>query len=408
MMVGKWHLGDAQDQWPWARGFERSFALIPGAMNYWGAAGGEKPPRMELNGERFAPPTDGSFFATDAFTDRAVEFLEQAKSAAPDKPFFLYLAYNAPHWPLHARDETIAKYRGKYADGWQATRERRYARMRELGVIGDAVALSPMDRGKQKPWNELSDAERKEWDLRMAVYAAMVEELDRGVGRVIEALDRIGAADNTLLVFTSDNGGAAEDPNRGPADAATGTRESFRGYARPWASVSNTPFTRHKVTPYEGGISAPTIVRWPAGIANDRNGGFVREPGHLLDLIPTFLHVAGIEKPDPAFKPEGISLLDPIQGRPGRSDRTFAWEHEGNRAIRQGKWKLVRLSDTTQWSLFDLESDRAEQHDLASANPQLVAELSAAYDAWAKRCGVQPWERLVARRPASAPANPKK
>jgi arylsulfatase A-like enzyme len=409
MMIGKWHLGYRPDAWPARRGFDRSFALVGGAMNYWGSETDGKPAQMSLNGETFVPPKDG-FFATDAFTDRAVEFLnEAAKGATPKdgaaaKPFLMYLAYNAPHWPLHARPAEIEKHRGKYRKPWQAVREVRYERLRKLGVIDDRVALAPMERGNVKPWSELTDAERDEWDLRMAVYAAMVEGLDAGVGRVMQTLRDAGVAENTLVLFVSDNGGAAEDPGRGPASAATGTRDSFRGYARPWASVSNTPFFRNKVTVFEGGISAPMIAHWPAGIPKEKHGQFVREPAHLIDLLPSFLELAGAAPTDESFKPEGQSIVPMMKGNSGNPDRTFAWEHDGHRGLRKGKWKIVRLPSDAQWSLFDMEADRAEQNDLAAKQPDVLREMVAAYDAWAKRCGVIPWEELEPKRPPAAPA----
>jgi arylsulfatase len=394
-MTGKWHLGYRQGGWPSARGFEKTFALVGGAMNYWGSETNAPPPPMEEDGKRFEPPKQG-FFATDAFSERAVQYVREAASGG--KPFFLYLAYNAPHWPLQAPSEDIEKHRGKYQDGWQPIREKRYERMRAMGLLDAAVKLSPMDRGNVKPWNELTDAQRDEWDLRMAVFAAMVKRMDRGIGQVMDALRDSGAEKNTLVLFLSDNGGAAEDPNRG--EGATGTRDSFRGYARPWATVSNTPFRYHKVTAYEGGISAPLIARWPDGIAPDRRGQIVREPAHLVDLVPTLLEVSGT-KPDPHFAAEGESLAKIFRGEPGNPNRTFAWEHEGQRGIRKGKWKLVRLADAKGWSLYDIEADRAEMNNVAGTNEQVVAELSAAYDDWAKRCGVVPWDQIALKRPAT-------
>lgn len=395
MMVGKWHLGNRKPAWPSSRGFDRAFALIGGAMNYWGSAPGGEPALMELNGQAFVPPAEG-FFSTDAFTDRAVEFLTEADGL--EKPYFMYLAYNAPHWPLHARPDEIAKHKGKYLAGWQRTREQRYERMHKLGVLDERVQLTPMDRGQVKPWNQLTDAECEEWDLRMAVYAAMVETMDEGIGKVLQAIRARDDAENTLILFVSDNGGAAEDPNR-PGDAPTGTRESFRGYARPWATVSNTPFFRHKVTMYEGGISTPMIAHWPKGIPKDRHGQFVREPAHVIDLLPTFLELAQA-RPDARFRPEGQSIVRMFKGDAADAQRTFAWEHEGNRAFRKGNWKIVRLGDSSEWELFDLDADRAEQHNLAAEKPELVSELSAAYEQWAKRCGVVPWEQLAPHRPA--------
>jgi arylsulfatase len=401
LMCGKWHLGYGPKAWPASRGFDHSFALIGGAMNYFGSETNGPPAPMALDHEKFIPPPQG-FFSTDAFTDRAIEFLDAA--AKNDQPFFLYLAYNAVHWPLQARPEEIAKYRGKYRDGWQMVREARFKRMRELGVIDQRVALAPMDRGNVPPWDRLSDAQRDEWDLRFAVYAAMTEAMDRGVGRVMQALRDAKVEQNTLVLFLSDNGGAPEDPNRGAASQPTGSRDSFRGYARPWATVSNTPLRYHKVTNYEGGISAPLIVHWPGMIASERQGGFVREPAHLIDLLPTFLELAG-SRADAKLQLEGQSIIEMLKGGQGSADRTFAWEHEGNRAIRKGDWKLARLAPDQKWELFDMTTDRAEQHDLAADRPEIVKELNGEYERWAKRCGVVPWEQIAAKKPRSTTSN---
>lgn len=400
IMCGKWHLGYRPEEWPVARGFDRSFVLIPGAMNYYG--GETKGPRspMALDGEKFVPPREG-FFATDAFTDRAIEFIGEAKQQ--EQPFFLYMAYNAPHWPLHARPEEIEKHRGRYDAGWQPIREARMKRMKELKIVGPDQTMSPMDRGKQPPWDELTDEQRAEWALRMSIYAAMVTSLDDNVGRIVGELARLGVADDTLVLFVSDNGGAAEDPHRGEPDAPLGSRDSFWGYARPWATVSNTPWRLHKVTAYEGGISTPVVAHWPAGIPAAANGTLVRGPAHLLDLLPTFLELAG--QPYPAtesMQPEGRSILNMIKGTSGANDRTLCWEHEGNRAIRKGKWKLVTLADANKWELFDIDADRIESNDLASAHPEIVRELSADYDRWAQRCGVVPWAQIEPKRPAPA------
>jgi arylsulfatase len=240
-----------------ARGFDRSFVLIPGAMNYFG--GNTKGPRspMALDGKPFTPPHDG-FYATDAFTDRAIEFLDEAKQK--EQPFFLYMAYNAPHWPLHAKPADIDKHRGRYDAGWQPIREARLKRMKELKIVGPEQAMAPMDRGKQQPWDELSDEQRAQWALRMEIYAAQVTNLDDNVGRLVDELSRMGVADDTLVLFVSDNGGAPEDPHRGPA-AELGARDSFWGYARPWATVSNTPWRLHKVTAASARRSSPTGPR---------------------------------------------------------------------------------------------------------------------------------------------------
>jgi arylsulfatase len=178
-----------------------------------------------------------------------------------------------------------------------------------------------------------------------------------------------------------------------------GPGDTFAAYGPAWANVSNTPFRNHKVTVYEGGISTPMVVSWPGRIPADRRGQFAREPAHLIDLLPSFLELAGAEA-KPEVKLEGQSIVDMLRGAPGRSDRTFAWEHEGHRGIRSGKWKLVRLPDDAAWSLFDVEADRAEQHDVAAEHPEVARDLAAAYDQWAERCGVIPWEQLAPKRPA--------
>jgi arylsulfatase len=399
IMSGKWHLGYRPPEWPVRRGFDRSFALVGGAMNYWG--GGSTGPRtaMALDDQPWMPPRDG-FFSTDAFTDRALGFLDEARSKG--QPFFLYLAYNAPHWPLQAPPEDVKPYLNTYDDGWQATRQRRLRRMVQLGIVPEGTAMAPMDRGVQKPWDQLDADKQREWALRMSIYAAQVSRLDRNVGRLLEHLDRLGVSDNTLVLFLSDNGGAAEDPHRGEANAPLGSRDSFWGYARPWASVSNTPWRRHKVTAYEGGISAPAIVRWPAGIPESARGRLVREPAHLLDLLPTVLELAGAHYPaTDARRPEGQSILTMVRGGAGNADRTLCWEHEGNRAIRKGKWKLVMLANGARWELYDIDADRAEGHDLAAERPELVRELSEEYDRWAARCGVAPWAEVASKRPKS-------
>lgn len=399
IMCGKWHLGAKPDEWPCTRGFDRSFVLIPGAMNYYGGeTTGPRTP-MALDDKPFVPPHDG-FYSTDEFTNHAIEFLKEAKK---DQPFFLYMAYNAPHWPLQAPEDEIAKYKGKYDGGWQAIREKRFAKMVELGIVSKDNGMSPMDRGvKVKPWNELTADQRKEWATRMEVYAAQITREDENVGRLLAALKANGQMDNTLVLFISDNGGAAEDPHRGVPGAPLGTRDSFWGYARPWATVSNTPWRYHKTTAYEGGTSTPFIAYWPGVIPAAAEGTMVRQPGHLLDLLPTFLDLAGAKYPTTESRHlEGEDILPMIEGKPGNPDRTYCWEHEGHRAIRKGNWKLVMLPNSADgWELYDLSKDRIESHDLAAEYPEKAKELQAEYDAWAKRCGVVPWKKIEAERDA--------
>jgi arylsulfatase len=355
---------------------------------------------MALDDERFTPPHDG-FFATDAFTDRAIEFVREAHER--DEPFFLYLAYNAPHWPLQAPEEDVEKYRGVYDVAWQRIRRARLERMKRLGVVDSRVRMAAMDRGDVSPWSELTPAQRQEWARRMAIFAAQVSRMDANVGRLTSALDELGVADNTLVLFLSDNGGAPEDPHRGKPGAALGSRDSFWGYARPWATVSNTPWRRHKVTAYEGGISGPAIACWPAYIPREAHGDLVDGPAHLIDVLPTLVELAGARSPQLDGRPlEGRSLLDMIAGRDGPVDRSFCWEHEGNRAIRRGSWKLVTLASAGGgWELYDLAADRAESRNLAAERPELVRELAAEYDQWAARVGVAQWSEIEPRRPAA-------
>jgi arylsulfatase A-like enzyme len=403
LMSGKWHLGARQAEWPAQRGFDRSFALIPGAMNYFGGETNGPRVNLALNGESFAPPQDG-FFATDEFTDQGIEFLGEARQVA--QPFFLYMAYNAPHWPLHAPPEDIAKYTGVYDGGWQAIRKARFKRMLELGVVDESIRMAPMDRGDVNPWNELADPERAEWARRMEIYAAQVTRMDDNIGRLLEELERSGVADNTLVMLLSDNGGAAEDPHRGQPGAELGSRDSFWGYGRPWATVSNTPWRRHKVTAYEGGISGPAIACWPGGVPTEARGKFVDGPAHLMDLAPTFLELAGLDDSSPDGAPfEGRPIVDMIQGKSAPADRTLCWEHEGNRAIRKGRWKLVMLANLKSgWELYDIDADRTESTNLAATHPEVVREFAAEYQAWAERCGVVAWDEIEKRRPEASAA----
>jgi arylsulfatase A-like enzyme len=396
LMAGKWHLGKRPEEWPVRRGFDRSFVQINGAMNYYGGNSGNGPrDPMALDDQPYTPPHDG-FYSTDAFADHAIEFLDEAVKTSPGKPFFLYLPFNASHWPLQAPDAEIEKYHGKYDQGWQAVRQQRLDRMVQLGILSKGQGMAPMDQGNNKPWDQLTDEQRQQWARRMEVYAAQTEHMDRAIGRVLDTLKRLGVEENTLVIFLSDNGGAAEDPNKGNKSAPIGSRDSFRGYARPWATVSNTPWRRHKVSAYEGGISTPLLARWPAGIPAESRGKLVREPAHVLDLLPTFLELARTNYPvKDTVKPEGESILTMLKGGSGNANRTLCWEHEGNRAIRKGNWKLVALGPGQPWELYNIAADRIESHDLAAERPEVVKELTAEYNRWAARCGVIDFPKLL-------------
>ncbi|HXG62690.1 MAG TPA: arylsulfatase [Planctomycetota bacterium] len=392
LMAGKWHVGGARPHWPVDRGFDRYYGLIDGGSNYFKLDRGRT---MALDGERVSPPAGEPFYMTDAFTDRALEFLDEAGRAG--KPFFLYVAFTAPHWPLHAPPEDIAKYRGRYRAGWDEIRRRRHRKMIELGIVDARWPLSPRDP-RAPAWEDVRDPEDR--DLRMAVYAAQVDRMDRNIGRLLGRLEQMGAARNTLVFFLSDNGGCAEEIRR-PEDPAApiGTAGSFASYGLPWANVSNTPFRLYKHWVHEGGIATPLIVRWPAGI---RTSGLVHEPGHVIDLLPTCLEAAGAEYPrrfeGREIEPAAGRSLRPLFEGKSLGERPLFWEHEGHRAVRKGRWKLV-ATHKGAWELYDLEADRTEAVNRASRHPEIVGELAALWDAWARESGVLPWEDVARAKP---------
>jgi arylsulfatase A-like enzyme len=389
-MCGKWHVGEARPNWPVDRGFERSYSLVSGGTNYF---------RLDQNrilvrdDQRITPPE--KWYITDALGDNAVEFLQGHKGS--DKPFFLYLAFTAPHWPLHAPPEEIARYRGKYKGGWDELRAKRHAREKELGIVDPRWPITPRDE-TVPAWTEAK--EKDDLDLRMAVYAAQIDRLDQNVGKVLAKLKEIGAEDNTLVFFLSDNGGCAEIIERGKPGAEIGTADSFSSYGVGWANASNTPFRLYKHWVHEGGIATPLIVSWPAVI---KKSALTPQPGHVIDLMATCLDVAGAEYPKTfggkdVTPLEGKSLRPIFEGKTRPGHEAIFWEHEGNRAVRQGKWKLV-ARHKADWELYDLEADRTELTNLAAKNPEKVKEMAGLYDAWAKRGGVEPWEEVQKRKP---------
>jgi arylsulfatase A-like enzyme len=393
-MSGKWHVGEARPHWPTDRGFDRYFGLVSGAANYFDpsktkAKGVRR--KMALDDQPYTPPKEG-FYMTDAFTDHAVDFLDEHRRN--DKPFFLYLPFTAPHWPLHAWPEDIAKYKGKYRKGWDRLREERRQRMIEMGLIRADWAMTPRDT-KTWPWTDEKDQELL--DLKMAVYAAQIERMDVGIGRVLKKIEALGQRDNTLVMFLADNGGCAEGGPVGFDNRKNGLPpggvDSYMSYGLSWANASNTPFRRYKHWIHEGGIATPFIASWPDVIKN--GGAITHEVGHIVDVMATCVDAAGAEYPKhhkgKAVTPlEGKSLVPIFRDgkRPGH-DALF-WEHEGNRAVRQGKWKLVSAHGGS-WELYDLRADRTELNNLVDKHPDKAKELEGLYQAWAQRCGVQPW-----------------
>jgi arylsulfatase len=416
-MSGKWHVCRAnvrkamvnhastqpfwQDKsaWPRQRGFQSFYGTIIGVADYY------DPFALVRDNEPIydAPPKE--FYYTDAITDEAVKQI-RAGGARGAQPLFLYVAYTAPHWPLHAREEDIKKYADVYKDGWDKLRETRRRRMIELGLIDENTPLPPREP-EAKAWQ---DSPNHEWEARrMGVYAAQIDRMDQGIGRILAALDETKQADDTIVVFLSDNGGCAENVQPDWFDIPTKTRdgrpiavgnspavmpgaqETFQSYGPSWAMASNTPFRRYKHFVHEGGIATPLVMRWPGKIPA---GSVDRAPRHVIDFMPTFLEAAGATYPADKPPPEGTSLLV------DKPTRTLCWEHEGNRAIRRDNWKLV-AEHGKPWELYDLATDRTEIKNLATERADLVTELSAEYERWAKRTNVLGWEQVRAARSSS-------
>jgi arylsulfatase A-like enzyme len=398
--VGKWHVGGVGPQaakaavpnHPLDRGFDHAYGT-GGGGNFF------RPTPLYRDREALTPGPD--YYTTDAFTDAAVGFLDGHGREHRDRPFFLHLCYTAPHFPLQAKPADIARYDGKFADGWDAMRARRLARQKQLGVVPADTVLSPRDPAA-RAWADVPAGERAEWAKRMAVHAAMIDCMDQGIGRVLDAVKRLGATDNTLVLFFSDNGASAEyldswpNPARGHKPGSeVGTTDSHRCLEIGWANAANTPFRENKMWAHEGGTHTPLVAHWPAGIA--ARGGFTPAVGHVIDLMPTLVELSGATYPRerggrPVPASEGRSLVPAFRGeKTGR--RTLFWEHEGNRAVRLGDWKLVAAHGGA-WELYDLATDRTETRNRATDEPDRVKELAAAWQAWADRVGVVPWDEL--------------
>lgn len=417
-MSGKWHVTrhveGPKHNWPCQRGFDDFYGIITGAANFF------HPRTLTRNNERIQAEGD-DYFLTDAISEEAVRQLHAHRRTQPDRPFFQYVAYTAPHWPLHAHPEDIAKYRGRFSAGWDRLRAARRARMIELGVIKEEWALSDRDP-RVAPWR---DAEHRAWEARrMEVYAAQIDRMDQGIGRILQALRDTEQWENTLILFLADNGGCAEELDAsmaervrhgwekigtmetrqgGPVrfgnapDIMPGAEDTYASYGIPWANVSNTPFRLYKHWVHEGGIATPLIAHWPAGIAD--RGAWRHQPGQLPDIMATCLDLAGTPYPQVhnghAIKPlEGFSLT-PTFADESHPREVLFWEHEGNKAVRQGRWKLV-CKFPGEWELYDLEADRTETRNLASIHPDTVQRLATLYQEWATRCGVVPWDELPA------------
>lgn len=381
-MSGKWHLGDARENWPDHRGFDAFFGSpMGGGLYFYPSAFYDRP--LFANGEEVTP--EPGWYSTDGFTDAAIGFLQEQRD--PDRPFFLYLAYIAPHFPLQAHAEDIAKYEGVYEPGHQAIRDARYSRQKELGLVPEHSTLPESEFGE---WDEYSDSAFEA--QKMAVYAAQMDRMDQNIGRLMQALRDVGVWENTVLLFLSDNGAARADFNRTP-EARLGAANSNAAYGK-WYNVSNTPYRMSKAQEHEGGIITPLIMHWPAGTSM-KPGRIDATPVHVMDILPTCLELARMDYPSH----HGSHELDDLDGRSflshwtrphPASPRDLYWEHEGNRAARSGDWKLVSLHNRP-WELYDLSRDPFEQRNLVSEHPEKAARLKASYKAWANKHGVQPW-----------------
>ncbi len=423
-MAGKWHLSLTKSldnhmkhlnnqvirttfsdpaTYPVARGFEEHYGIIWGVVNYF------DPFSLVHNTEAIRTvPKD--YYITDALTDHAEQYIE--KYSRDGKPFFLYLAYTAPHWPLHARPEDIEKYKDTYTAGWQAIREARYKRQVALGLIDPTTAALSERYRPKRTWE--TNATRN-WDARaMAVHTAMIDRVDQGIARIIRKLKKLNLFDNTVVLFLSDNGASPEEPSRPGFDRTSQTRDgrdvtyygrgkpktvmpgpetTYAGFGPHWANVANTPFRYWKATQHEGGIRTPLIIHWPKGITLTP-GTITHSPGHVIDIMATCVDLAGATYPEEyqgnTITPlEGKSLVPILSGTKRDGHEAIFFEHFGSRAVRRGAWKLVAL-ENGPWELYDMTTDHTETKNLAGDHPDKVAKLAALWEAWAKRTQVYP------------------
>jgi arylsulfatase A-like enzyme len=434
--VGKWHVtrhvGDngPKHNWPRQRGFDRNYTMVTGAGSFF------DPWALARDNSIVSPYADPeykpeTYYFTDAISDHAVRYIADHTRDHAEKPFFMYVAYTAAHWPMHALPEDIAKYRGRYDAGYAPFREARLKKSIDLGLIDRSQTLSP----QAEDWSKVDD---KKWEAAgMEVYAAMIDRMDQGIGRIIEELKRTRQYENTLVMFLQDNGACAELMGRSgnmkhpdvprpdkptlpamkPTDlhsgivpdqtrdgypvrmgknAMPGGPDTYVAYGRGWANVSNTPFREYKHWVHEGGISTPLIMHWPALVSDTHRGKTFKEPGHLIDLMATCLDAA--QTPLPAMNQgektvpvEGVSLMPALSLSSLKRPQPIFWEHEGNRAVRDGRWKIVAKGPKADWELYDIDVDRIESRNLAAEQPERVKAMAAQWEAWAERAHVMPW-----------------
>lgn len=450
-MTGKWHLQFEKDtkqdspnyNWPIQRGFDKFYGILKGAGSFYdpGTLCRDNTLITPFNDSEYKPE---SYYFTDAITDNAIQYIKEDKK---DKPFFMYMSYTAAHWPMHAPESAIKKYKGRYDKGWDYIRRERLRKMKQLGVIGPDVVLSPSDTHS---WDD--ETEKEGMARRMETYAAMIDIMDQGIGKLVSELKREGIYDNTVIIFLEDNGGNGEGHGFGGPEGQTrpigkdtaglkvlgpnetqsegvpwitrdgkivmaglkvmaGPADTYLAYLKPWGKVSNTPFREYKHYVHEGGIATPLIVHWPAGI---KSKGEIRgQVGNVIDIMPTVLDLAGARYPatyqGKNITPvAGVSLVPAFANKPLNRQAVF-WEHEMNRAVRTDEWKLVSTGKLIDggyglwkyyqkgpWELYNMKADRAESRDLSAANPEMVKKLAKMWDDWTKTVPVYPtpWKEI--------------
>jgi arylsulfatase len=371
--------------------------LKDGSVNYFNPGnqreGEGKPAEKKVRNwcieeQEYAPytPEEKDFYTTDYFTKYALKWLDIYQKDTV--PFFLYLAYNAPHDPLMAWPEDIAKYKGKYSKGYEAIRKARYEKQKAMGLIDSRYKLSAPT---YKPWDSLSPQQKKEEEEKMTVYAAMIDRMDRNIGYVLDKLKAQGKLDNTLVIFLSDNGASGEVVNLDGGYGRIGSLTNWTSLGEDWANVGNTPFRYFKNYSYEGGTASPLIISWKNKLVKpNRYSNYV---GHLVDIMATFVDLAGANYPSeyngkPVLPYEGSSLLPVIRNEEIVRNKPLFWEWLHGRAVRHGKWKLVKDGLENPWSLYDMDADPSETNDLATANPEIVTQMDKLFNEWKARVSI--------------------
>ena len=402
---GKWHVGDKDPHIPSKRGFDRSFAFLNGASSYynimpyrdssWITITGSIGLKMLYDGEDYLPPAEG-YYSTDAYTEKAIDFINADRDNG--NPFFLYLAYTAPHWPLHAPEENIIKYEGRYDVGWDVIRKKRFENQKNLGIVPEDAELAPLLSGV-KSWDSLDQERKERYSRKMTVFAAMIDRLDWNIGRLVKRLRESGNLDNTMIIFLSDNGGDSTDEightSHYNKSGKIGSPQSFTGYGPGWATVSNTPFRERKATMFFGGTATPFIIRFPGMISPGSSSTF---QGNIIDIMPTILELAHIRYPGeynghaiPSLP--GESLLPVLTGEKSERENPLYFEHFGSRAMIEGDWKIVSLAKNP-WELHHIRPDLTEMEDSSVNYPERFMYMSGMFQQWADSIGIIPADEL--------------